>query len=179
MNAAPRIRPAGATDADAIAAIYNASIAAMDSTMDTVLKTGADIQALMQHFTPRETFLVLEHEALIQGWGIIKQYSDRPGYRPACETSVYLRRSARGRGYGSKIQVALLDQCRTFGYHHVVAKIWADNQVSLALHKKFGFTLVGVQREIGYLGGRWRDIAILQCILTDVPPPDQTAEEGR
>jgi phosphinothricin acetyltransferase len=55
--------------------------------------------------------------------------------------------------------------CRRFGYHHIVAKILADNQTSINLHEKFGFALVGVQREVGRLAGRWRDVAIYQLIL--------------
>jgi phosphinothricin acetyltransferase len=49
-----------------------------------------------------------------------------------------------------------------------VAKLWADNERSRALHRACGYELVGVQREIGRVEGAWRDVAIMQKIL-DAP----------
>jgi len=62
---------------------------------------------------------------------------------------------------------ALIERARAYDYHHLVAKLWAANERSRALHRKFGYTLVGVQQEIGRVEGRWRDIAIMQKILED------------
>lgn len=172
-----RIRPFRRTDAAAIAQIYNESIAAGDATMDEVPRSEADVLAWMDAFTDRETILVLEDDAAVRGWGIVKRYSDRPGYRYACETSVYLTRSLAGRrtGSGSRLQQALMEQCRYFGYHHVVARIWAVNEISLALHRKFGFEPVGVQRQIGYVNGAWQDVVILQCLLETPETPGWTS----
>lgn len=117
----------------------------------------------------RECLLVLTDGEVV-GWGIVKQYSDRLGYRVAGETSIYLDRRLRGRGYGTRLQQALMEQCRAFGYHHVVARIWASNEGSISFHQKFGYELVGVQREVGFLGGQWRDVAILQRLFPEVGP---------
>jgi phosphinothricin acetyltransferase len=164
------IRDARPEDAAAIAAIYNESIAAGDSTMDQTPHTARDVLGWMKRFNDRETLLVMNDADEIVGWGILKRYSSRPGYRFCCETSVYVRRNHRGRGCGSRLQAALMNRCRAYGYHHVVAKIWAGNEASLSLHRKFGFELVGIQREIGFHEGRWIDVAILQCLLDDLSP---------
>lgn len=165
MTDALHIRDATPADAAAIAAIYNESIAANDSTMDDIPKTAADIRQQMARFNEREGFLVLEQAGEVLGWGIIKRYSDRPGYRFCCETSVYIRRALMRRGYGSRIEQALIDRCRQFGYHHLVAKIWATNAGSIQMHERFGYEIVGTQREIGYKNGQWQDVTIMQCIL--------------
>lgn len=141
------IRDATLHDAFAIGDILNESIAARDSLMIEEPVTEADIRAQMEAFTAREGYLVLEEAGEVVGWGIIKHYSNRSGYRFTAETSVYLRRDCTGRGYGSQLQAALTDRCRGWGYHHLVAKIWAANAASLALHRKFGYELVGIQRE--------------------------------
>lgn len=161
------IRDARHGDAAAIAAIFNESIAAGDSTMEERLQTEGDILGWMAHFSHREQLVVLEEDGGITGWGIIKRYSERNGYRFTCETSVYLRRALAGKrsGRGTRLQVALLERCRELGYHHVVAKIWAENEVSLRLHYKLGFEPVGVQREVGFSRGAWRDVAILQYVI--------------
>ncbi len=166
------IRDARPEDAAAIAAIYNESIAAGDSTMDQAPHTARDVLGWMARFNDRETLLVLSEAGEVVGWGILKRYSSRPGYRFCCETSVYVSRDHRGRGCGTRLQAALMTRCRSYGYHHVVAKIWAENEASLSLHRKFGFERVGIQREIGFHEGRWIDVAILQCLLDDLPSDD-------
>ena len=126
--------------------------------------------AQLDTFGPRECMLVMEKDQQIQGWGVVKKYSDRVGYRVACETSIYFRRQATGQGFGRALQKALMDKVREFRYHHIVAKIWTTNTGSIRFHESFGYELVGVQKQVGYLGGRWRDISILQCVLSEVEP---------
>ena len=70
--------------------------------------------------------------ALGLGWAIIKRYSDREGYRFAAETAVYLDPAHLGKGYGKQMKRFLIDESRAMGYHHLVAKIFATNEVSIA-----------------------------------------------
>jgi len=164
------IRDCGPRDYATVADIYNESIRARDATMDLSEKSEGDIRALVEGFHEREALLVLEVEGVLVGWGIVKRYSDRLGYRTACETSVYLRRDARGRGLGTLLKRAVIERCRRLGYHHLVAKVWAANETSIAYNRKLGYEVVGVQREIGFVDGRWQDVVIMQLILDDVPP---------
>ncbi len=150
-----------------IAEIYNESIRARDATMQMTYKTEADIEAMIEGLTERERLLVIESGDSVQGWGILKRYSDREGYRFACETSVYMRRAIAGKrtGMGTALQSALMNLARELGYHHIVVKIWATNQISIRMHEKFGFEMVGIQREIGFSDGRWQDVAIMQYVF--------------
>jgi phosphinothricin acetyltransferase len=163
------IRPAGSSDCPQVAEIYQESLDRVDSSME-VSTSARDFEEQLAAFHQREVMLVLEMVDGLQGYGVVKQYSDRIGYRVACETSIYFRRTATGQGYGSALQQALMEKAREFQYHHIVAKIWTSNKGSLRFHERFGYRLVGVQREVGYLAGQWRDVSILQCILDDVPP---------
>ena len=175
MSATPetRLRDAEEKDISAIADIYNESIAVGDATMDGRPKTPQDILEWMRGFSKRETILLLESrhdsEWIIVGWGIIKRYSDRHGYRFCCETAVYLRRDQTGRGYGTTMKKALIERCKYFRYHHLVAKIFADNTASIQYNLKLGYELVGTQREIGWKNESWTDVTILQLVLDDVP----------
>jgi phosphinothricin acetyltransferase len=165
MVADPEVRRARNTDAAGIAAVYTESILARDSTMDTEPFSDADVLTLLTGLGPREALFVLEADARIAGWGIVKKYSDRPGYRIACETSVYLFRSVLRRGWGRRIQHALFRFAEASGYHHVVAKIWAGNRASIAFHEACGFEMVGIQKEVGLVDGTFRDVAIMQKLL--------------
>ena len=163
----PRIRDATADDAPIIAAIYNESIAARDSTMQLDRVDANTVMGWFETLGQREAILVMVDDGDVVGYGVVKRYSDRGGYCYAAETSVYLRRTHTGAGRGIQLQSALIDRGRAYDYHHLVAKLWAANERSRALHRKFGYTLVGVQQEIGRVEGTWRDVAIMQKILED------------
>jgi L-amino acid N-acyltransferase YncA len=124
-----------------------------------------DVLDLLDSLGPREALFVAESEHHVLGWGIVKMYSSRPGYRKACETSVYVFREHTGKGIGSSIQTSLMDHAESNGFHHVVTRVWADNAGSRAFHRHFGFTLVGIQNEVGEVDGQKKDIAVMQCLL--------------
>ncbi len=152
-------------DFEAIAKIYNEAVLQGGITMDCEPYSAEQIAAWVDKFNDRETILIAEKDCTQVGWGIIKKYSDRPGYSVCCETSIYLKFSETNQGYGQTLQTALLKQVKEFNYNHVVAKILAANQGSIRFHQKFGFELVGIQNKIGFYGGQWHDVAIMQLLL--------------
>lgn len=166
----PLIRDCRVSDAAAIAEIYNDSVLGGGATMDTTPKTELDMRGVIEGFGPRETILVYEWQDQVIGWGIIKKYSDRMGYRSACETSVYLGRDYLRRGLGTRMKLALIERCKAYGYHHLVAKIFASNKASIEYNRRLGYEVVGIQRQIGYRKGKWVDMCLMQLILEDVPP---------
>lgn len=172
----PDIREARAEDFPVIAAIYNEAIERHDASMDERLKTADEIAGWVANFHARERLLVLEEDGQVVAWGILKRYSDREGYRFACETAVYVTSSRLRRGYGSRLKVEMLHLCRELGYHHLVAKIFAQNEASIGYNLQLGYDIVGRQREIGYYDGRWIDVVIMQLVLDDVAPKDNGEE---
>ena len=161
------IRDATDADAAAIADIYNEAIAAGGATMDDDPWTADDVRTQMAGFSSRELYLVVEDEGRTLGWGVIKLYSHKAGYRFCAETSVFLRQARVRQGHGSRLKHALIDRCRDLGYHHLIARIFADNKASIEYNKAFGYEVVGVQREIGFKDGRWQDVAVMQLLLDD------------
>jgi phosphinothricin acetyltransferase len=164
------VRDGTLADAAVIAEIYNESILLADCTLAYHPIDPIVIEQHMRGFHERETYLVLEDDSYVVGWGAIKRYTERPGYRYCCETSVYLRRTLTGRGYGTRLKCAVIERCRQYGYHHLFAKAWKDNKASIKYNQKLGYEIVGTQREIGYINGRWIDVVIMQLILDDVQP---------
>lgn len=159
------IETAQGSDAAAIADILRQSVEAMDCTM-AAAASPEEIVLQLAALGDDEVWLVVRQNGQVAGWGKVVRYSPRPGYRLACETSIFLDRQRLGRGLGRPLQQALLDCAQQLGYHHVVARIWADNTSSIGFHECFGYEVVGVQKEIGFVGGRWRDVAILQKLLS-------------
>ncbi len=157
------IRKATIDDTCIIASIYNQYLG--KSSMDTVAKNANYYHAVLEKQSSREGLYVISKENEIKGWGIIKAYSDRHGYRYACETSVYIDQNHLHQGYGNTLKKHIINECRAFDYHHLVAKIFATNEVSINYNLKLGYTIVGTQKEIGFVDGRWKDIVIMQLVL--------------
>ncbi len=164
------VRECSIEDAAGIAEIHNQAIWKGGATMEVVLKKPEDVVAQIQSFDERETILVLEEAGELLGWGIIKKYSYRPGYRVCCETSVFLRHGMRRKGLGTYLKRIVIERCRAYGYHHLLARIWNENKASIEYNRKLGYEIVGVQREVGHCHGQWQDICIMQLVLKDVPP---------
>ncbi|MEZ4884496.1 MAG: N-acetyltransferase family protein [Chitinophagales bacterium] len=164
------IRAFELSDAQAVADIYNEHTLAYTATMDAVRRTTEDIEGWYHKFGERELMKVAEVEGKVVGWGIIKKYSDRVGYRTTCETAVYFKNSEIGKGYGTKMKKLIIEICKELKYHHLVAKIWSTNTASIEYNLKLGYEMVGTQKEVGYLNGKWIDVTIMQLILKDVKP---------
>ena len=156
-------------DLQAIVSIYNQHIADGNINFEIYPYSLDKMKSIVSQFNSRETILVAEKKEKVIGWGIIKRYSDRPGYRVCCETSIYFGFAEIGKGYGRILLQQLLEKVRELNYHHVVAKILACNQKSIKFHEKFGFEIVGTQKEIGFTQGKWQDIVIMQLIFPDIP----------
>lgn len=153
-------------DYQAMIDIYNEHILLGVSSMIDETKDVSEIENWVANFNDREGLYVCKDtNGIVLGMGIIKRYSDRPGYRFACETAIYLKSSETGKGYGSAIKRFLIEKCKSLNYRHLVAKIFATNEASIAYNLKIGYTIVGRQNEIGFRNGKWLDMIIMQYII--------------
>ena len=102
------------------------------------------------------------------------------GYRHTAEHSVHVRRDCRGGGVGTALVEALCDHARRHGRHVLIGGIDADNEASLRLHEKAGFTAVAHFRQVGRKFGRWLDLVFVQRILDyRIREDDLSGEEIR
>ncbi|MEL6864540.1 MAG: N-acetyltransferase family protein [Bacteroidota bacterium] len=160
-----QIVPCQPKDYDRIAAIYNEYIRLGTATMEESHYDAQRIKSWVDQFNDRERLYVLKKADVTIGWGIIKKYSTREGYRYACETAIYLTESEMRKGHGSRLKQFLIEECRVLGYRHLVAKIFATNTASIQYNLKLGYTIVGRQKNIGFKNGAWMDIVIMQYLI--------------
>ena len=152
-------------DFEIIASIYNEYIRRGNATMEESLYSAQKIKAWVGHFNERERLYVIKNDMGTIGWGIIKRYSEREGYRFACETAIYITQQELRKGYGSQMKKFLIEKCRELNYRHLVAKIFASNTASIQYNLRLGYTIVGKQKEIGFRNGQWQDIMIMQYLI--------------
>ncbi|MGF1599757.1 MAG: GNAT family N-acetyltransferase [Acidimicrobiales bacterium] len=153
-------------DAARLCAIYNREVEESTVTLDLVPRT---LDEQRRYITDRSGGLVVvvaeDDDGEVVGFGGLSFYRDRPGYRTSVEDSVYVDRSAQGRGVGHLLLGELLRLGSDHGFHTVFARIVGPQEASVALHERHGFTVVGFERQVGRKFGRWHDVAVLQRLL--------------
>ena len=160
-------RVATASDAAAIAAIYNEGIADRIATFETEPRSVDQIKTQLADKGDRFPTIVAEQNGQIVAWASAGAYRSRPAYAGVAEHSVYVARSARGKGAG---RVVLEAFCRVYaerGFWKIVSRIFPENAASLALHERCGFRVVGVYERHGKLEGAWRDCVIVERVLDE------------
>ena len=160
-----RVRAAESGDAESIASIYNFYIDAGGSTFDTNHWPASYIRKQLQLPSPDAWFVAIsDHDRSVFGWSAAHRFSGRHGYRHSLESAIYLRPDVLGRGVGDVLQQRLDTHCAASDIHHLVAKIIARNGRSIAFHRRHGFEIVGTQREVGNIAGKWIDVTIMQKV---------------
>ena len=118
------VRDAKDDDCEAIAAIYNEGIAEGRSTFETEPRSAGDIAGWLG--SPAHPVLVARADGAVVGWARVSPYSQRPCYEGIAEASVYVRASARGRGFGGVLAGALRERAERTGLHKIVGKLFAE-----------------------------------------------------
>jgi L-amino acid N-acyltransferase YncA len=160
------IRPAVASDAEAIAVIYNQSVASSVATFDTEPRSREAQLKWMTDHDARHPVLVATMDGPVVGWASLSRWSDRSAYDDTAEISIYIAREHQGRGLGRRLIGSILDQARTIGLHTIIARIADGSSASLRLHRSAGFQDIGVMQEVGWKFDRRIDVYLLQLLLT-------------
>lgn len=104
----------------------------------------------------------------ILGWAALSPVSKRSVYRGVAEVTVYVTESGRGRGVGSALLTALIQESERSGIWTLQASIFPENIASAKLHLRFGFREVGRRERIATLSGVWRDTLLFERRSTKV-----------
>jgi phosphinothricin acetyltransferase len=157
------IRSAHPSDAETIAALYNAGIAERQATFETRPREPAEV---LEWFDPGLPFLVAEDaDGRVLGFARVSPYSDRCVYSGVGEHGVYVGRDARGQGLGRRLLDALAEESERRGLYKLTSRVFTTNAASLAAHRAAGFAEVGVQRRHGRLDGEWKDCVVVERLL--------------
>ncbi len=106
--------------------------------------------------------LVANKDGTLLGWAALSPVSGRCVYEGVAETSVYVRASARRRGVGKTLLMALITASETAGIWTLQAGVFPENIESIALHGACGFREVGRRERIGMMADVWRDTVLLE-----------------
>jgi L-amino acid N-acyltransferase YncA len=175
-DAQPLIRDADPQrDAETCAAIYAPQVEGSAVSFEERAPDAAAMAARIERYGAGHAWLVAERGGEVVGYAYATAFNERPAYRWSASVSVYVAEGARGIGIGRALYETLFARLRERGFRMACAGITLPNEASVALHMRLGFALVGVNREIGWKHGSWRDVGWYQLELTpagNAPPPE-------
>jgi phosphinothricin acetyltransferase len=179
------IRAATPDDAGEIAAIYAPHVLTGTASFEIDPPDADEMRRRMAASDGLYPWLVVtngEPEGGVIGYAFATRFRERPAYRYVVETSIYVAEVGQGRGAGRLLYEALIDTLRAQNFTQAIGAIALPNDASIAVHEAVGFRRTGVYREVGYKHGRWIDVGLWQCELTEprIPPeePLRFAEVG-
>tara|TARA_Y100000590_G_scaffold317246_1_gene358862 strand:- start:2 stop:517 length:516 start_codon:yes stop_codon:yes gene_type:complete len=109
-------------------------------------------------------FVVLEKGKKIMGFAYLSKFRDKNIYKHTYENSIYVNKRIESKGFGSKLLSFLINESlKNKKIKNIIAVIAdKDNISSIKIHKKNGFTHIGILKKIAVRKEKWLDIIIMQ-----------------
>ena len=117
-------------------------------------------------------YLVSEVDGKIVGYAYANTFKDRAAYDWAVETTIYLDKDARGKGYGKELYEALEKVLKAqnitnlyacIGYPEVEDQYLTKNSVQY--HEHLGYRFIGTFKKCGYKFNRWYDMVWMEKMI--------------
>lgn len=153
------------SDAKRIHEIYNKYVEKSWATFQEQPVSLDEIEIQIQRIIKDFPWLVYQEGDQIIGYTYADKWKGKSAYRYTVETSIYLDSEHLGKGIGSKLKEAMIEELRKRNFHCVISVISLPNPASIAMCEKFGFKKVGHLKEIGYKFDEWIDIGYWQLLL--------------
>lgn len=162
-------------DATACAAIYAPHVDGSAVSFEERAPDAAELAARIGRYGRSHAWLVAESGGEVVGYAYATAFNERPAYRWSASVSVYIAEGARGQGIGRALYETLFERLRERGFRMACAGVTLPNEASVGLHEALGFERIGVNREIGWKEGAWRDVGWFQLELVPTPsgPPPE------
>lgn len=158
------IRTAGRDDLPRLVEIYNHYVEHSVSSFDTRPTSVDDRLGWFEAFSeagPYRLFVASDGNRVL-GCASSSPYRSHSAFAKTVEVGIYLDPVFLGQGIGSALYAVLFDALLREDVHVALAGIALPNDASVALHRKFGFTDVGIFHEYaiksgGYIDSLWME----------------------
>lgn len=155
------IRKAEIKDIEALLDIYNYEVENTTATFDLNKKTIEQWTTWYEnHNIGNHPLIVAEIDGVVAGYASLSTYREKEAYKSTVELSVYVVTSFRRQGVATALMDEIIRLAREDETTHtVVSVITSENNESVRLHEKFGFTFSGTIHEVGMKFGRYLGIS--------------------
>lgn len=163
------LRRATGADVAAMLAIYAPYVTESAASFETEVPAEAEFARRLAALQGRFPCLVCEEGGRVAGYATAGPMGERAGYAFSAEASIYIEKSARGRGTGGALYRALAALLQRQGYCTLYALVAASNAESERFHQKMGFVREGCLLRAGYKFGGFVGLAYYSLILNARP----------
>ena len=167
------IRFAQQGDVPAILEIYRPYIEETAITFEYDVPTVAEFTERFRSITAHCPWLVWEENGEILGYAYGAPAFERKAYSWCADLSVYLKKSAYGRGIGRALYAELERLLELQGYRVLYALVTTANGPSIAFHEAVGYRKTAMFPDCGWKFGSWHGVVWLQKTIGPDTPPTQ------
>lgn len=158
-----KIKPMNREDWEQVRAIYEEGIATENATFEPAVPEWEKFDSA--HVA--EPRLVVRVDGRVAAWAVLSRVSARKVYAGVAEVSIYVGEEFRGKGIGDALLGALVVASEKAGFWTLQGGIFPENAISIELHKKHGFRVMGIREKIGKMAfgkmqGKWRDVVLME-----------------
>lgn len=166
------LRSAKLSDADRLLEIYAYYVENTAISFEYAVPSLENFQERMKNIMRKFPYLVLEEDGVIMGYTYAGTFVGRAAYDHCCEVTIYLDRSAKGRGYGRILYEALEEKLKALNILNLYARIGSPDvddeyltKNSEKFHHHLGFRKVGEFHKCGYKFGRWYNMIWMEKMI--------------
>ena len=166
------IRSATIEDAEALLAIYKPYVENTAITFEYSSPSVKTFAGRIQNTLEKYPYLVLEKDAEILGYCYAGVFKARAAYSRSVETSIYVKMSEHGKGYGRALYNELEKELKARGILNAYACIASPKSGSTHLdngsqkfHEHMGYSLVGTFNDCAYKFGQWYNMIWMEKML--------------
>ena len=141
-----------------VAEIYKEGLATKMATFETEVPNWDQWN---KKFLPFCRIALVQNDEVL-GWASLTDVSTREVYRGVAEVTIYIKSSHQKKGLGKLLLGELISQSEQKGIWSLQASIFRGNDISIQLHKKCGFRVLGYKEKIAKRDGIWHDTFILE-----------------
>jgi L-amino acid N-acyltransferase YncA len=142
--------------------IYNSTISSRTVTADLQPVTVESKRRWFDehHANSRPLWVMMEGGEVI-AWLSFQSFYGRPAYYATVEISIYIAETHRSKGIGSILLAKAIDDCPRLGILTLLGFVFAHNEPSLTLLRKYDFEQWGYLPRVANLDGVERDLVIM------------------
>ena len=144
-------------DAQAILDVYAPYIEKTAITFETEVPTLEGFTRRVAEIAAHFPYLLLEVDGELAGYAYAHRQAERAAFAWNAELSIYLKENFAGRGLGRGLYSLLEELLAMQGYVNFYGVITGSNSVSIALHEKMGYRVIGRHEHTGFKFGQWHD----------------------
>jgi len=154
----PRITPAGADEAEGLAAVLNCVAREGELSVIDRTFTPAQERAFLRRLPDRSFVIVAHTGSVLGGFQVLEPYASYTRAMDHVGTlGSYVLASLRGRGLGRAMLAVTLAHAREAGFKKLTIAVRSDNPLAIAFYVRHGFVPCGRLARQAFVAGRYVD----------------------